>query len=49
MTIRQLAYLQSLGYTILRFPNELVSRAPESLLRAIAGEAQRLRTNETPA
>jgi very-short-patch-repair endonuclease len=43
------AYLRSLGYTILRFPNELVSRAPESLLRAIADEAQRLLANEAPA
>ena len=37
-------YLQSLGYTILRFPNELVSRDPESLLQAITEAAERLRS-----
>ncbi|HEV8582715.1 MAG TPA: endonuclease domain-containing protein [Thermoanaerobaculia bacterium] len=34
-------YLRSLGYTILRFPNELVFSNPESLLRAISETAER--------
>src|SRR5262245_30345891 len=33
-------YLQSLGYTILRFPNERVFSSPESLLRTISEAAE---------
>jgi uroporphyrinogen-III synthase len=36
-------YLRSLGYTILRFPNDQVFRDSESLLRTIAEAAERCR------
>jgi type I restriction enzyme R subunit len=37
-------YLHSLGYTILRFPNEQVFSAPESLLKTITDAAEQLRS-----
>ena len=36
-------YLQSLGYTLLRFPNEQVFANPYEILQAITAEACRLR------
>jgi very-short-patch-repair endonuclease len=38
-------YLRSLGYTLLRFPNERVFDNPSSILQAIAAEARRLRND----
>ncbi|HKI04184.1 MAG TPA: endonuclease domain-containing protein [Thermoanaerobaculia bacterium] len=35
-------YLQSLGYTLLRFPNEQVFANPSEILQAITAEARRL-------
>ncbi len=39
-------FLRSVGYTILRFPNEHVFADPDSILRQIAAEARRIQEQQ---